>query len=55
MTGTCISLVVALKQHVFDGDGAALLAEWKALTDKDKRELRDAFIAEGVEIAPLAA
>ena len=55
MTGTCISLVVALKQHVFDGEGTPLLAEWKELTEKDKRDLIAYFKAEGIEVAPLAA
>lgn len=55
MTETCISLVMALKKYVFDGDGAALLVEWKSLTDKDKNDLIDAFNAEGIEVSRLAA
>lgn len=45
---TCTSLITALKEHVFDGDAQALMAEWKALTDKDKDDLRHYFEAEGV-------
>ena len=56
MTDTaCLSLVAALKLHVYNGDGAALLNDWKDLSDKDKNDLRAWFQAEGIEVAPLAA
>lgn len=51
---TCISLVAALKKHVFDGDGHALMAEWKSLTAKDKDDLVAWFNAEGIEVARLS-
>lgn len=32
---------------------AAFVTEWKRLSPKDKSDLRDYFIAQGVDIAPL--
>jgi hypothetical protein len=55
VTETCISLVKALKEFVYDGDGTALMAEWRDLTAQDKNDLRDWFIAEGIAIAPIAS
>ena len=49
-----ISLVQALKSHVYDGDGTALMSEWKSLTDKDKDDLVACFNAEGVAVSRLS-
>lgn len=45
-----ITLVKALKEYMFDGDGSALMAEWGSLTDKDKEHLRSYFESEGIPI-----
>lgn len=54
---SCISLVTALKQHIFndDNEGGKLIPEFKALTQQDKDDLVDYFAAEGVEVARVKA
>lgn len=50
---TCISLIAYLKREVYDGNGAALIEDWKALSDQDKQDLHDYATAEGANLTPL--
>jgi hypothetical protein len=54
MAGPINLTVAARKSLSVEGETtAAFVSQWKALTAKDKSELRDYFIAQGVDIAPL--
>jgi hypothetical protein len=51
-----VSLVKALKDYFGDHPGGLrFIAEFQALTTQDKADLREMLIAEGYDIAPLAA
>lgn len=55
MESTCISLVKALKDNVYDGDGRALMNEFSALTDEDKDDLVTYFNDEGFNVERVKA
>jgi len=53
-----MSLVACIRQHFGMLPGQGLMdfqKEYKALTDADKKEMRDGLIALGYNIAPLAS